>query len=1025
MHSKNFAAICLVLTVYHTVLLSTKILCQGRPFSSYTETPIDQSLFRRCAVQKEPASNFEPYVHPRIVFNRAKWITILESYVNTIHTRNTWSNYHFRTSLRFGPTSSFIEHVLAIDTTAYEEFVSSGKIAPSSQQRVGLIRLGSEILHSNEETSHALFLCALWSSVNKRLPNQDLILPENSWQRCISAGVKWASILIAHRISNCAGLCPNGPAARYAYVWDYQRRFTVNHDWYTSGLSLALLYDVAYDDLTTIQRRRIRSALALLVFRKESWGTTLTSTVGSPNCALHPHRCYSNWATYHSNLYLTNLAIEGESDFDPYATNVLNEAKSLGFDAALDYRFFRTFEAYMNHSVYPDGATFEDGYTYFIAMREGSLGLVAAARRGANVIDTPRFRNFIHIASQMTEPWPCGHLIGHASGGGLGYPTYAAFFRYAYPKGVLPTMIFRQRFGSISSTGTCRILWHQHLMQVSILARDLDPSVLSADSFSSLPFYIRKKLPLSLHTSRRGLIILRNSWNEWSTYVHFDARPDAFFPGHDNADRGVFTFSSLGQTWLTDLPEWRYNKDSRKHNLMHVDGLAQGEKVPGVTIIKTEDNENVAIAAADLTYAYNVQWAPGHNQGSKPYRISTSYTSNGQERKFPVLFKTPEQGSPRDFGWPDNDDGEDIGMTRKECSIHGDSDMGFSGLWIWKRNYRKTDLKYAVRSVALIRSRRLHGYVIVVDSFGTSDDHHHLFESYLILHDDVTVHTELSSCAGSRCSITLQDSNRRKNAQVDVFTTETLKLSYRVEMFMSEAKHHRIIIQTKARHQIVLWYMIHAYETGTGAALNFLDSRTKNIATVEYDGIMSTFAVDELTHILNKVKNPSAASSPQPSPSATSSTVPRSASGDPVPTITLNEEQEMRLLESAFTSNQAEFFISSKRRFQTVLQINLPNIKVVNQFLDTVTICRKGARNVNGNIHLKVFYCGNKNADQVYKERHCSKLKVHKATNPSNCFASSFERNSRLGRNYYVVVSTDRISGKNWVFWISHRRTVI
>eukprot|EP00737_Agarophyton_chilense_P003162 gb/GEZJ01003671.1/.p1 GENE.gb/GEZJ01003671.1/~~gb/GEZJ01003671.1/.p1 ORF type:complete len:143 (+),score=17.67 gb/GEZJ01003671.1/:618-1046(+) len=142
----------------------------------------------------------------------------------------------------------------------------------------------------------------------------------------------------------------------------------------------------------------------MLMLKQTSWGTAVESSRNSPNAAQHPHRIFSNWALYHGHLYIANLVLEGERNFDAYASAVLSSGGDSGFNTGLDKRFTALIRAYMTHAAYPDGATFEDAYTNLIALREGSLALVAAERRGLGMIDTDRFRYLIHNVAQMMEP---------------------------------------------------------------------------------------------------------------------------------------------------------------------------------------------------------------------------------------------------------------------------------------------------------------------------------------------------------------------------------------------------------------------------------------------------------------------------------------------------------------------------------------------------------------------------------------------------------------------------------------------
>lgn len=776
--------------------ISFSIPTRVRPVATFTHSTPHSSFFGTVAVTPAPAVAFDSYVHPRILVDRNGWDAILNIYADDAHfdRLGSWSRYHRYFTLGKGPHSSHISQLAQLVTGGIAD-IYTGNIDYTTitvTQKTELVPLVEKISTASELNSQAFFMCALWTQVNElRMSRGHPSFLNVDTRICLDATVAWAKVLLAHRAYHCAGLCPGAVAGNRAYLWDHTRRFEVSNEWNSGGFNIALVYDVLYDRFTNEEQKIIRSAIAMYVLKKESWGNTVTSDRNSPNAALHPHRIFSNWAMYHSNLFLANLAIESETGFDAYVTNVLQMENETGFNQGLNTRFTIMIDAYMKHCFYPDGTTYEDGYSYFIALREGSLGLIAAHRRGLNVLDTNRFRNAIHNVAQMLEPWHCGNIIGHSSGGGESYHAWAGLLRYAYPDGILSNMVWRQRIGDfVKNRNPCRIEWYQTMTQLSFTGGE-HGSVTNADSPGTLDTASQGHFKQSFYGTRRGLLIARSGLSKDHCYIHFDARPDAFFPGHDNADRGVFTFSAYQQTWIDDYA-WRENVDSRKHSLMHVDGLAQDEKAPSVIMFKTEDDGDVVLAAANLTYAYNVQWARNWPDASPPRRDVNTYLQDGTLTKVATLFTEKEIGNPRDFGWPIGDDGADLGFTRPESRMNGDPDMGFRGMHTWKRNYRQELLDYAIRSVALVRVAGESGYFILSDSFRSSENTIHTYESYLMLNDDVSVDDSSSGCGDFTCKIVLRAGGA---AQTDIHVTANAILSYSWEQFTTEKTHTRVIIK--------------------------------------------------------------------------------------------------------------------------------------------------------------------------------------------------------------------------------------
>ena len=74
---------------------------------------------------------------------------------------------------------------------------------------------------------------------------------------------------------------------------------------------------------------------------------------------------------------LANLAIKSESGFDNSTATVLADDNASGFHTRLYEHYSPLSEHYMLHSFYADGSPFEDGYSYFTGLREGSVRLLS------------------------------------------------------------------------------------------------------------------------------------------------------------------------------------------------------------------------------------------------------------------------------------------------------------------------------------------------------------------------------------------------------------------------------------------------------------------------------------------------------------------------------------------------------------------------------------------------------------------------------------------------------------------------
>lgn len=383
---------------------------------------------------------------------------------------------------------------------------------------------------------------------------------------------------------------------------------------------LAMSYDLMYNRLGataegTAIRSRVAGAISRITAGRYSWG------MGIPR-----RRAWSNWVTYWGNLYLSNLAIEGE-----------------GSDAFIAQDYPPLVAAYMQHAIYPDGGSLEDSYIMDIAFREGANVLLALARRGENHLSTPRFRNFITHTAVMYEPWACGGYIGHSSGGAQeSYPASIGLFRWVYPNGALPAMLWKLRMGNdYRGDGICRAEFQQTITQLMLFGGTHDAGTPSEPS---------AVVPRNHYDPIRGIVVTRSSSTpNPSLYTHFDARGDAFMLGHDNADRGGFTLSSFGKTLVPDFP-WREWPRAEHHSLLHIDGKAQLLKAPSVRMMSVVESDEMVIATADLTTAYETQWHPAW---VNPENIGAAYENLGW---------VEDNATPADYGWHSSEYDSEIGL---------------------------------------------------------------------------------------------------------------------------------------------------------------------------------------------------------------------------------------------------------------------------------------------------------------------------------------------------------------------------
>lgn len=472
-----------------------------------------------------------------------------------------------------------------------------------------------------------------------------------------------------------------------------------NNNWgvgtnWTLGDGYAFAYDLMYNEMTPSQRDTVRAAIALVTQGRRAWG------MGWPET-----RIVSNWAMYNASLITTISAIEGEEGYD-------QEVYDLYVTLARNY---------FTHAIYECGGVGEDGYVQ-LALREGAPAMIVLARRGQNLFNHPHAQAATRYLAQMMDPSPYGEMVGHSAGGGYSYPGIWTILKYAFPDDPVTDFTYRHclTHQQDSQPNDYYTKWQTYPVQATF---GMDAGAIDQAVFNELS----RHLKLTEFYPRRGLMIARSGWSNDALYVHFDARPDAYYMGHDNVDRGTFTISALGRSWVPDR-SWSSYKKAEDHALIHIDGVSQAYKSPSVKFLHYSEDENMTVAAADLKYAYDWQWSP-------PWPSSTTTYPSPWEH---------ETNSPVDLGWPGNEDW-------LPDTLYGLPDFSFAGSYMWRRPH--IGVRKCFRTVAMVRGK--FPYLLVIDDI-QKDDASHLYEWYMPLESDIS----LESYAGS--DIILRDAGNKR-----------------------------------------------------------------------------------------------------------------------------------------------------------------------------------------------------------------------------------------------------------------------
>ncbi|MCY3018039.1 MAG: hypothetical protein NTW87_03280 [Planctomycetota bacterium] len=466
------------------------------------------------------------------------------------------------------------------------------------------------------------------------------------------------------------------------------------------GETFALSYDFLFNDMTVEQREVCRKALALGTKDLITWGMGYA-----------PGRCVSNWVSYHGALPLMFWAIEGEEGFDKERLQMFLAALQNWFDACL----------------YPGGGGNEDGYMANTGLREGTMAMIAWARRGNDLFRHPGYQAYWRWMVQSLVPAPSGAQgVPYACNSASPYESMPTLSLWAMPNHPLANYYFYRfkgrdykggkswQYGDICTLLACD--WKDDA------ATPLDPAKLG--------------LPLTDYFPQLGLMTIRSDWSDEALSLNFYVRQDAWQNRHESADRGRFVLCGLGRQWIGGW--WNNYQGSQVQSLVHIDGVGQLPKVPSGNMIARYDSPLFAAGCMDIKRCYDWQW----------------------ENRF---------GSPGS-GWePENNSFADLGWTWPDLAtpktLFGADDpkfpaYGFQGVNFWRKP--ANPVQFAFRTCAMTRGA--HPYVVVIDDI-RKDDKEHRYASYL----EITPDIELAKAPGGGFLLSSPDAGSASPAPGSLF----------------------------------------------------------------------------------------------------------------------------------------------------------------------------------------------------------------------------------------------------------------
>ena len=446
--------------------------------------------------------------------------------------------------------------------------------------------------------------------------------------------------------------------------------------------NLGYAYDFAFNFMTGEQRDAVRSLIARLTAGRIWMGAQL------------PHHFRNwNWIEVGLSQPLLALAIEGENGYDP-------RVYRLGAEIARDY---------LTYGISPSGASTEAvGYTQF-GLVWGNPFVVAAARRGENLLVQSHHRNMVDWYLQSMEPFGFA-WTSHGDGGDTGPALWTVgMWKHFFPKDEKIDFLWQN---TVKAGGKDIRKERIHIIEPLIYAADglTGPDGKPADYQNGA----RLGLPLTWFDPVRSSLIARSGWSPEATAMQFECRTDSVGSSHEHADRGAFTFSALGRCWAKD--NFR-SVETRHHNGILIDGLGQGFWPGPGQWLGLQEAGNTLVAACDIKEAYGWWWPKQILSENPKSFIRFAYPrweSYGKEAEtFQKLYG--KEKIVRD--------------TRPSVVAHWQGfDKGNPRMWdedSWPVRLRHNPVQRAFRSV--IFGRGAHPWLLVVDDI-QKDNQERLYE---------------------------------------------------------------------------------------------------------------------------------------------------------------------------------------------------------------------------------------------------------------------------------------------------------
>ncbi len=384
------------------------------------------------------------------------------------------------------------------------------------------------------------------------------------------------------------------------------------------GGNVGLVYDFAFNSMTSAQQDTVRRAMAMLA--AHSWTYNGGSDYYGLNITSYANT--SNWATW-GNQTLNDLAMEGEP----------------GANTTRTITYARANWNFLTYGIYETGQPYE-------GMGKNELDarvLVALARRGYSMLGHPNLRAFAtKYLPAITQPFGNSFVGTDLLGGFDNYygaltTNYAAYggwrfkgvdmvaLKYIYPNDVAVDYVWKNYIKQYTADQNAKDGYYQYQSlggQTPFFA-DLLAAIYPADYSSASTTSLAQaafKGNASYFDYRGGMAVFRSGFDQNAATLWFHNRTD--MGGHAYSNKNDIMYSALGRSWMPKISTnansnnvWCDVTNANSGILINGKGACADTggnfmKVPG-KIVYYNSTDAISSVGGDATLAYSYLWLSG------------------------------------------------------------------------------------------------------------------------------------------------------------------------------------------------------------------------------------------------------------------------------------------------------------------------------------------------------------------------------------------------------------------------------